>query len=327
MLHTRICDLLKIEYPVIQPGMGPWTSAELVAAVSNAGGIGILGITGRPIEESASELKKIKQLTSRPFGVNWTLPAGYPEGAIELAREFKVPLVSTALDDPGAFVKKAHDFGALHMHQVHTRRQAIKAKESGVDIIIAQGQEAGGFGLWVSSLPLIPQVVDAVKPIPVVAAGGIADGRGVAAALVLGAEGVSMGTRFLASIEAPIREEWKKRITSSESEDAVKVDFFSEMFPPRTPGGYGTVPRVLRTAFVEKYSDRDLARKDAKKIAAEMMPTLAKSFKAIDGIFPFSGQTTGLIRDILPVAEIIKRTVSEARAILDRAAGIGSKGP
>ncbi len=304
--------------------MGPWTSAELVSAVSNAGGIGILGMSGRPIDESASELKKIKQLTNRPFGVNWVL-TNYPEGALELAQEFRVPLISTALDDPGDLVKKAHDFGARYMHQVHTRRQAIKAKERGVDIIIAQGQEAGGFGMYVGSLPLIPQVVDAVKPIPVVAAGGIADGRGVAAALVLGAEGVSMGTRFLASVEAPIREEWKKMITSSESEDAVKVDFFSEMFPSRTPG-YGTVPRVLRTAFVEKYSDRDLVRKDAQKIAAELMPSLKKSAKAIDEILPFTGQTTALIRDILPAGEIIKRTVSEARSILDHAAGIGSKG-
>ncbi len=323
MLHTRVCDLLGIEYPIIQPGMGPWTSAKLVSAVSNAGGIGILGMSGRSIEESTSELKKIKQLTSRPFGVNWTL-TNYPQGAIELAQEFKVPLISSALDDPGDFVKKAHDFGALYMHQVHTRRQAIKAQERGVDIIIAQGQEAGGFGMWVGALPLIPQVVDAVKPTPVVAAGGIADGRGVAAALILGAEGVSMGTRFLASVEAPIQEEWKKVITSSESEDAVKVDFFNEVFPSRTPG-YGTVPRALCTPFITKYSDRDLLRKDSGKIAAEVMSSLAKSAKSIYEMVPFAGQTTALIRDILPVAEIIKRIVSEARSRLDQAAAIGSK--
>jgi len=113
-----------------------------------------------------------------------------------------------------------------------------QAKERAVDIIIAQGTEAGGFGLWVSTLPLIPRVVDAVKPVPAVAAGGIADARGLAAALILGAEGVSMGTRFLASVEASIREERKKTIFSSESEDAVKVDFFDELFPPRAPG-YG----------------------------------------------------------------------------------------
>ncbi len=324
MIHTRLCDLLKIEHPIIQPGMGPWTSAELVAAVSNAGGLGILGMSGRPLEESASELRKIQSMTNRPFGVNWVV-TNYPEGAIELAKEFKVPLISSALADPGDFVQRAHDFGALYMHQVHSRRQAIQAKERGVDVIIAQGSEAGGFGLWVSTLPLVPQVVDAVKPVPVVAAGGIADGRGLAAALVLGAEGVSMGTRFLASVEAPIREDWKRAILSSESEDAVKADFFGELFPPRAPG-YGAVPRVLSTDFVTKYRDKETLKKDTDKIRGELMPLMSKSAKAIDIYFPFTGQTTGLIRDILPAGEIVKRIVSEARTYLDRAARIGPKG-
>ncbi len=278
-------------------------------------------MSGRPLEESASELRKIRSMTTRPFGVNWVI-TNYPEGAIELAKEFKVPLISSALADPGNFVKMAHDFGALYMHQVHSRRQAIQAKERGVDIIIAQGTEAGGFGQWVSTLPLVPQVVDAVKPVPVVAAGGVADGRGLAAALILGAEGASMGTRFLASVEAPIREEWKKAILSSESEDAVKVDFFGELFPPRAPG-YGTVPRTLSTDFITKYRDKEALKRDAEKIRGEMMPLLMKSATAIDGYFPFTGQTTGLIRDILPAAEIIKRTVSEARAYLDQAGRIG----
>ncbi len=321
MIHTRLCDLLKIEHPIIQPGMGPWTSAELVAAVSNAGGLGILGMSGRPLEESASELKKIRSMTARPFGVNWTL-TNYPEGAIELAKEFKVPLISSALADPGNFVKMAHDLGALYMHQVHTRRQAIQAKEKGVDIIIAQGSEAGGFGLWVGTLPLVPQVVDAVKPIPVIAAGGIADGRGLAAALILGADGVSMGTRFLASVEAPIREEWKKTIVSSESENAVKVDFFDDLFPPRALG-YGTVPRALSTDFITKYSSKEALKRDTEKIRAEIMPLLMKSAKGIDSYVPFTGQTAGLIRDILPAKEIIKKTVSEARAYLDQAGRIG----
>ncbi len=323
MIHTRLCELLKIEHPIIQPGMGPWTSAELVTAVSNAGGLGILGMTGRSLQESRSELERIRRLTDHPFGVNWTL-ANYPEGGIELAKEFKVPLVSSALGDPGGFVKTAHDFGALYMHQVHTRRQAVEARERGVDIIIAQGAEAGGFGLWVSTLPLVPQVVEAVKPVPVVAAGGIADGRELAAVLILGAEGACMGTRFLASVEAPIRDEWKKAIITSESEDAVKVDFFDELFPPRARG-YGTVPRALNTDFIKKYQDRESARRDAEKVRSELMPLLMKSAKAMDSYVPFTGQTTGLIRDILPAAEIVRKTVSEARAHLDQAGRIGQR--
>ncbi len=266
-------------------------------------------------------MKKIRRLTNHPFGVNWVI-TNYPEGGMELAQEFKVPLVSSALDDPGGFVKRAHDFGALYMHQVHTRHQAVQAKSRGVDIIIAQGAEAGGFGLWVGALPLIPQIVDAVKPVPVIAAGGIADGRGVAAAMILGAEGASMGTRFLASHESPIREEWKRRIISSESEDAVKVDFFRELFPPKVPG-YGTVPRALRTDFISKYSDREVLRKDVERLRGELMSPSMKSMQPIDEYFPFTGQTTGLIRDILPVAEIMKRTVSQARSYLDRAGKIG----
>jgi enoyl-[acyl-carrier protein] reductase II len=321
VIRTRLCDILKIEHPLIQPGMGPWTSAELVSAVSNAGGLGILGTSGRPLEESRSELERITRLTNRPYGVNWTL-ANYPEGSIELAREFAVPVVSSALGDPGSMVKTAHDFGAIYVHQVHTRRQAIEAKERGVDVIIAQGTEAGGFGDWISTLALVPQVVDAAKPIPVIAAGGIADGRGLAAALVLGAEGASMGTRFLASTEAQIREDWKKAIINSESEDAVKFDSFDELFPPRVKG-YETVPRALNTEFIRKYKDRESSRRDAAKVRQEIIPLLAKSAKAIDTLVPFTGQTTGLIREILPAAEIVHRTVTEARAILDQAGRIG----
>ncbi len=227
-MHTKVCDLLRIDYPIAQPGMGLFTSAELVAAVSNAGGIGILGGASRPLENLVEEVKKIRQLTSRPFGVNF-LVTNYLEEAFQHVLDAKVPLVSTALGDPGGLVRRVHDAGALYMHQVHTRTQARQAKERGVDLIVAQGSEAGGYGQWVSTLPLIPQVVDAVRPVPVLAAGGIADGRGVAAALVLGAEGAVMGTRFLASTEASIGNEWKKVIISSESESTTKVEFINDL--------------------------------------------------------------------------------------------------
>ncbi|HEY4822250.1 MAG TPA: nitronate monooxygenase, partial [Candidatus Bathyarchaeia archaeon] len=155
MLHTKVCDLLRIDYPIIQPGMGIFTSAELVAAVSNAGGIGILGGASRPLDNLVEELKKIRQLTNRPFGVNF-LVTNYLEEAFQHALDAKVPLVSTALGDPGGLVRRVHDAGALCMHQVHTRTQARQAKERGVDLIVAQGSEAGGYGQWVSTLPLIP---------------------------------------------------------------------------------------------------------------------------------------------------------------------------
>ena len=143
------------------------------------------------------------------------------------------------------------------MQQVHTVGQAYRVAERGVDAIVAQGSEAGGFGGTVGAMALIPQVVDAVSPIPVVAAGGIADGRGLAAALLLGAKGVNIGTRFLASTEATVPDDWKQKILAADSEDAIKVEFADHVFPrPSREGGYGTLPRVLRTPFVEEWNRR-----------------------------------------------------------------------
>jgi len=304
--------------------MGIFTSAELVAAVSNAGGIGILGGASRPLDNLVEEVKKVRQLTNRPFGVNF-LVTNYLEEAFQHALDAKVPLVSTALGDPGGLVRRVHDAGALYMHQVHTRTQARQAKERGVDLIVAQGSEAGGYGQWVSTLPLIPQVVDAVRPVPVLAAGGIADGRGVAAALVLGAEGAVMGTRFLASTEAPIGDEWKKVIISSESESTTKVEFINDLLD-QGKLGYGTVPRALGTDFIQKHaSDREYVRKNRELILGEMMQGVMKRQSHL--YIPFTGQTTGLIRDILPAGEIVRRVVAEARSALDRAPRVGVKAP
>ncbi|MFZ0532519.1 MAG: nitronate monooxygenase [Anaerolineales bacterium] len=222
MIHTPICDLLGIEFPIIQAGMGPFTSAELVAAVSNAGALGSLGAGARPIKNFREQLYKISGLTNRPFAVNHTLSPALPNPeAFNLSLKAKPRLISFALGNPKEYVKQVHDEGILVMHQVTTVEQAYQAAECGVDIIIAQGSEAGGFGGTITGLVLIPQVVDAVSPVPVVAAGGIADGRGLAAALVLGAQGVNLGTRFLASIEGPISDNWKQAILRAESQDAV----------------------------------------------------------------------------------------------------------
>jgi enoyl-[acyl-carrier protein] reductase II len=186
MLHTPLCDLLGIEYPIIQASLGPWTSVELVAAVSNAGGLGSLGTALRSAEEIKKQIARTRELTERPFVVNHTLRP-LNEEAFAVTLEARPPIISFALGDPGNLVKRAHDVGILFIQQVSTVQQAREAAERGVDVIIAQGGEAGGFGGTVGAITLIPQVVDAVSPLPVVAAGGIADGRGLAAALLLGA--------------------------------------------------------------------------------------------------------------------------------------------
>jgi enoyl-[acyl-carrier protein] reductase II len=322
LIHTSVCDLLKIEYPIVQAGMGPFTSAELVAAVSNAGGIGVLGATSRNTESFDAELKRIKQLTRCPFGVNF-LVSNYSEELFELTLGSKVPLISTALGDPGNFVKRAHDAGALLMHMVHTRSQANDSRKRGVDIIIAQGSEAGGYGQWVSALPLIPQIVEAVKPIPVLAAGGIADGRGMAAALILGAEGVSMGTRFLASVESPIGDAWKKMIVNMESEDTVKVGFINEILPQGRLG-YGTVPRSLNTDFIKKYEGNlENVKNNAAKLGEQMGRAIME--RRFNEYVPFTGESGALIREILPVGEIVKMIITDARSILDRVGKMTAK--
>lgn len=317
MLRTPLCDVLGIEFPVIQAGMGPFTAAELVAAVCNAGGLGSLGASQRPVDDLRRQLALTRTLTDRPFAVNHLVPT-LNEEAFALTLEAQPPIISLALGDPGDLVKRAHDVGILVIQQVHTVKHARQAAEREVDVIIAQGGEAGGFGGMVAALALLPQVVDAVRPIPVVAAGGIADGRGLAAALVLGAQGVNIGTRFLASVEAPISAGWKQAILAAESEDVVKVEVWNDIIPLPGGGGYGTVPRALRTPFIEEWQQRrNDAKREAERLQSEVITVLQQG--RFHEIVPFAGQTAGLIREILPAGEIVRRIVTEAEEALKRA--------
>jgi enoyl-[acyl-carrier protein] reductase II len=317
MIHTHVCELLGIEYPIIQAGMGPFTSAELAAAVSNSGGLGSLGAGAHETNDLRLQLVRIRELTLRPYAVNFTFAGpGIDEEAFALTLEARPRLISFALGDPGDFAKRAHEAGSLVMHQVTTVQQARQAVERGVDLIIAQGSEAGGFGGSVAGLALIPQVVDAVSPIPVIAAGGIADGRGLAAALVLGAQGINIGTRFLASVEAPISEEWKQAILAAESEETIKADFWREIFPS-TDSRYPVSPRVLRSAFADAWKDRPKeARQEAGRLQAEVGAAISAG--KFGELLPFTGQTAGLIHEVLPAAEIVRRLVAEAEAAFER---------
>src|SRR6266498_4435 len=222
MLRTLLCDLLGIEYPIIQASLGPWSSVDLAAAVSNAGGLGSLGTAMLSAGKLKRDLARMRDLTDLPFVINHTARP-FDEELFALTLAARPPIISYALGDPGELVARAHAAGILFMQQVHSVRQAVQAAERGVDVIIAQGSEAGGFGGVVGTMALAPQVVDAVSPLPVVVAGGIADGRGLAAALLLGAQGVNIGTRFLASTEAAIGDDWKLAILTAQSEEAIKV--------------------------------------------------------------------------------------------------------
>ena len=320
MLRTPVCENLGIEVPIMQAAIWPATSAELVAAVSETGGLGSIGSVFESAETVEKQIARVRELSDRPFAVNHVVPL-LDEEAFEATLEARPAVISLALGDPGELVDRAHAAGAKVVHQVHTVEQARRAAELGVDAIIAQGAEAGGQGmaLGVGAMALIPQVVDAVVPIPVLAAGGVADGRGLAAALVLGAQGANVGTRFLASEEASADDKWKQAILHTESEEVVRFEVFNEILPPRSDRAYETVPRVMRTVFVEEWQGRpEAARRESERLRAELMSAIKE--RRPHEFLPFTGQTAGIIRDILPAAEIVRKMVAEAEQALERAA-------
>ncbi len=317
MLRTPLRELLGIRVPLIQAGMSVYTSPGLAAAVSNAGALGSLGAWRRAADQLRSDLVELREATDRPFAVNHVVPDLDP-AAFEITLDARPSLVSFALDDAGELMQRVHDVGSLVMQQVTTVPQAEAAAENGADVIIAQGHEAGGYGGAITTLTLVPQVVDAVAPIPVVAAGGIADGRGLAAALMLGAAGANLGTRFLASREAPIGEGWKRAIVDAGSDGWSQLDFWNDAFP--TPGvdGYGTRVRALRTDFTERWNARrDELRRDPAALLAEL--EAAGEAGTLDELIVVGGQSAGLIEGVLPAAEIVETIAAEAAALLARA--------
>jgi enoyl-[acyl-carrier protein] reductase II len=267
-------------------------------------------------------MRRVRELTERPFVVNHVVPQ-LDEEAFEATLEDPPAAVSFALGDPGGLVDRVHAAGAKAIQQVHTVGQARAAAERGVDVIIAQGSEAGGQGMvaGVGAMALVPAVVDAVAPIPVLVAGGVADGRGLAAALVLGAAGANVGTRFLASEEAGADAGWKRRIVGIEPEDAVRFETWSAFMPARPGPGYdGVVPRVIRTDFVAEWEQRsDAARDEAERLRTEVMTAIGEG--RAHELTPFTGQSAGLVHDVRPAAEIIRAMVEEAERALARASG------
>jgi enoyl-[acyl-carrier protein] reductase II len=314
VLTTHLTELLNIDHPIILAPMGSATSASFAAAASNAGALGSIGSLNRPTGDVLRDLKMVRDLTSRPFAVNH-IPQSLDEEAFEATLTLQPAVVSFALGDPGPLVQRAHDAGCLVMLQVTTVQQAEEGAQRGADIIIAQGGEAGGYGGDIGAMTLVPQVVDAVAPVPVVAAGGIVDGRGLAAVLMLGAVGVNVGTRFLASKEAPIEEGWQQAILQARAEDAVKAPALNAINPLPGTAGYGTVLRALRSKFLDEWNAK-LEEAAAKRwnLLADLSAA-SRERRRQEGIAG-AGQSAGAIKDVLPVAEIIERMVSQAEVCL-----------
>jgi enoyl-[acyl-carrier protein] reductase II len=317
VLRTPFCELFQIDAPILQAAIWPATSPELVAAVSEAGALGtIAGIFGTR-DSLVEQIDRVRDLTDRPFVVNHVVP-NLDEEAFQATLEARPAAVSLALGHPAALVERVHDAGVKVIHQVHTVSQARAAADLGIDVIVAQGSDAGGQGMAVcaGTMTLVPQVVDAVAPIPVLAAGGVADGRGLAAALVLGAAGANVGTRFLASVEASADEGWKQRIVDSESEETVRFETWRAIMPPRSPGAYDVVPRVLRSRFVEEWETRASDAADsAECLRAEVMDAVRGG--RTHEVVAFTGQTAGLIGDVRPAADIVRDLVTGAERALE----------
>jgi NAD(P)H-dependent flavin oxidoreductase YrpB (nitropropane dioxygenase family) len=315
MLRTRICALLGIEHPIVLGGMGSATSPELVAAVSTAGGLGVLGATRQNPEELARDAAAIRAATTRPFGLNLLLFMERP-GQYEALLAARPKVISTAWaaleQDLGGYVARAHAVGALAMHMISTVAEAKVAARAGMDIIVAQGTEGGGHIGLMGTMPLVPMVVSAVAPIPVLAAGGVADGRGLAAALALGADGVLLGTRFLATDESPIAKGFKQAILDSDGHDTMVTDIPDVASGNTWPGAY---VRVRRNRFIEEWMGRD---NELRRRRVEVSAQIRQAAQAGDpdrGAVMI-GQTAGLIDRIEPAADLVRQISRDAEAIL-----------
>src|ERR1700681_3318979 len=251
-LHTHTCNLLGIDVPILQAGMSTYTTAELVAAVSNAGGLGIIGGLGRTPDELRSEIRQVRELTSRPFGVNHVV-CRLDHAALQVTLAQRVPVLSLAWGRSADLTYQAHEAGMKVVHTVSTPEEAGLVASDGADVIVAQGTEGGGHVGTMSTLALVPQVVDVVGGVPVLAAGGIADGRGLAAVLMLGAQGALIGTRFLATPEARGRGHSKDAILNAMGSQTVASTFFDDVMKRVWPGA---LVRAIQHPLLEEWADR-----------------------------------------------------------------------
>jgi len=312
-LRTPVCDVLGIEIPIVQAGMSTLTSAELVAAVSNAGGLGVIGALGRSPDDLRDEIRRVRALTSKPFAVNHVLSQVNDE-CVSLTLDQRVPVLSLSWGRAADLTDRAHEAGLKVLHQVNTPEEAGAVAAEGADVIVAQGSEGGGHvGPSMSTMALVPQAVDVVKPVPVIAAGGIADGRGLAAAIMLGAQGVLMGTRFLATIECHGRGHSKDVLLNSLGSQTVSSKFWDDVMGDVWPGAQ---VRTTRHPLIDQWARRP---EEWQAASDEIRPGLQAAYN--NGDVVLAGQGVGLIHEILPAAEVVKRIAEEAEKCLSRSAG------
>lgn len=306
MLKTAICDLFDIEYPIIQGGMAHVATAELVSAVSNAGGLGIIGTGNADPDWVREQIRLTKQQTSRPFGVNVLLISPFAEQVIGVILEEKVSVVTTGAGNPGTYIPRFKEAGIKIMPVVASVALAIRLERVGVDAVIAEGMESGGEVGETTTLALVPQVADSVR-IPVVAAGGICNGRGLVAALALGAQGIQMGTRFVCSDECIAHPRYKEKILKARDRSTVV-----------TGQSTGYPMRCLQNRLTRQFAEMEKA--GTLKEELDMLGRGRVYQGLIEGNLEegslLSGQIAGLISEVKPVKSIIEETVAEAEALI-----------
>jgi nitronate monooxygenase len=316
-MRTPLCDLLGIEHPIVQAPMGGPAVPQLAAAVSNAGALGMLALSWS--DDAGAAVRELRGLTEHPFGGNFGLQLDQSE-RLDSALEAGLRIVSLFWGDPGPYVERIHTAGALLLHTIGSAEEAKRAVAAGADVIVAQGWEAGGH-VWgqVGTLALIPAVVDAVAPTPVIAAGGIGDGRGVAAVLALGAQGAWVGTRFLMAEEAPVHEHYRRRLIDADETDAL---WFADLFD----GGWANAAhRALRNATIDAWevagrpptgSRPGEGEQVATRPAGSGIPRYASLTPVagmegdIDAMSLWAGQSVALARRVEPAADIVAELVS-----------------
>jgi NAD(P)H-dependent flavin oxidoreductase YrpB (nitropropane dioxygenase family) len=314
VLRTRFTETIGVEHPVASAGMGGGTtSGELVGAVSEAGGLGVLGASFLQPGDVAEMVRIARELTSKPIGINLLLHAAEERVDEILALEPEVFSTAWPRDDQDLrrIFAKAHEHGCKVMHMVPLVEDAIRAADAGADVIVAQGFEGGGHIGEVASTVIVRQVARAVSPLPVLAAGGFADGAGLAAALALGADGVLLGTRFLATDEAPVEQAYKDAVVASDGTDTVVTTLSDSLSGRDWPGAWA---RVKRTRFVEQWLGREPELRRRRAQLWEEVGAFQES-NADDGIM-WIGQSAGLIDEIKPAGEVVRELVADAEEIL-----------
>ncbi len=308
---NRICEMLGIEYPIFLGGMAHVSRAPLVSAVSAAGGLGIIGSGGMPPDVLAAEIEKVREMTDRPFGVNLMLMDPNIDAQVEVVLDAGVAMVTTGAGNPAKYIDRLKARGIKIFPVVPAVALAVRMARAGADGIVAEGMESGGHVGEVTTFVLVPQVADAVE-IPVVAAGGIADGRGLAAAFALGAEGVQIGTRFLASVEAPVHENFKRAV--------LKANERSTIVTGRSIGApVRTIANKMTKTFA-RYEQEGRPREEFEKLAVGGLRRAVYDGDLETGSL-MAGQVAGMIREIKPVREIIAEIVTQARRLLPEGAG------